>query len=1653
MDLTQLGTPLQRTSSGLRLVREAAPSEPVTEEYTPAPEKGGLAEAMADSLVSGLGMAGNLLDLPGSSVRDVIAGENPFDQWMDPFSHWEKGSSVTGREMLAARGLASENKETGVSGWADDPMEGVQDVAGFMAELATDPFGWATGYFKGAGAAARAANVAKETTKSTKLIGRTLDAAGQALNTLDPGYHVGRAIKATAGEAIDKQAAKLGSTVSAAAKTGISRLERYSGRHEFDMAKRSDLEMELSSLKSHGYAPSDAKIITKLSPLHMMARRVGAAFGSDVYFYGGSKKSPKALGAAFPFKDNRVWVNSDQPMMEMFDTIGHETMHKFRNANGELYQELIKNVMAHVDDPKQFVHTAMESYPGHEKLGEAVKVEEGITMLTGMAFQNPELYRRVMGDPRLKKPIQEALDYAHKQASKHLTSAEARDLGDALNKVFDPDAGFRKGATGEQMFDVDMGIGATLRNNADDVIGPGASAEALNKRYASQMTDRHLVNTFKATGDEVLEGFHESNRLERGREFVDSAGRKVVKSVFDLVDGLDRSVRAQFNWRYMGRITRVGQEFAYEVTKNIEDITPELSLSMMHITETLHSIDKLDDPVVLQGIRKAVEMDVYDHLPEGIQAATREMKRMFAQIHTEGRRAGMKKSLLDDVVDWFARGMTPEIKEALRVSGKLKEHHKGMAGLFEVQNAGKRTWQFREAIGGTDEFNALTGNEQALDFIRMGDDKMKHAVAVMRRAHGNTIDPRIPILHQKGDTTELLLRRADGSFEWKDQDDFFREFEIKRPVDKHTLQDEPNVRRAMYNSPLEADVQVPPPADILKHLTDEAERIIARGEEVHWMPELTDVADLKSVDVDDLEEMFKIATRREIVTHVTETSGRIKLDLLPDAIRNKFDKNHLKSKKYGLKSPRVIPDRFEVIADWIKDKRLADKLQQSGGLFRNNPLAEALNRMRGEVFKISVARELPGAFSNMIDRGLLVQSGIARGDTGSMKLFEVLQKHFPHMESRVIYDKMFMQNKHVRELAATYGNDPKQWRSALGQFLVDDKVLKDLTSAGDMMQLPDSLKGVTDLMRGSTAMFKAGVLTWASRYVRDFISGQTANYLNNVFSMEAGKRAYNVLKGNADEALVQMPQLREVAERMGLRKVAEARVDIQDVVGMAGSGGYGTRYTVESFEKINGLTVANVIDKNNKMTQIPADDLEVISKGRDWFTPQDAVTAARAEYASRKGGDFSIHRDPNLDTINDLAPEVYGSDEIRSALPGSSRKLESGKRTSIPRDAWDALRNGSINVFNVEGVPRYLDSKEGLKGTVRSRREQTFKEFGLLAAGNVIGKNADDMNRLVAWMEGMRQGRTSKEAFENATRIQLDYRPSTFGPIEKNILKKIFPFYSFFSRESAYLSKEILTNPAGRLGKLIRAQHHATLQGGNGEDRQYLPEHVREKTAIPLGETTDGTRSYLTGLGLMHEDPLSALAGGLADPQAGTRKALSMMNPLLKGFAEYGLGVSSFQGGPLGGRPLHEMDPLVGRIMAQLGIQDVPEGGRPAPFINSGTEFILTNSPLSRALSTVRTALDDRKTLLQRAAKLSSGVQITTVDEAASERGLNAVTDRIARDLGAPAFSRVNISKQMIEDAAGDPEKQQMLIEIMELRKERGRLKRERAKAAKSQTP
>jgi hypothetical protein len=123
------------------------------------------AQAIANNVLAPVAMIGNTLDVAtgASSVRDVLTGQNPFDQFT---SAWWKdaGNRASGRDVTTAMGLTKPN----------DPKKWeVGDFAGFGAEVLLDPAtylsGGASALAKGPGSTARAVGLTNRLTRLQRM--------------------------------------------------------------------------------------------------------------------------------------------------------------------------------------------------------------------------------------------------------------------------------------------------------------------------------------------------------------------------------------------------------------------------------------------------------------------------------------------------------------------------------------------------------------------------------------------------------------------------------------------------------------------------------------------------------------------------------------------------------------------------------------------------------------------------------------------------------------------------------------------------------------------------------------------------------------------------------------------------------------------------------------------------------------------------------------------------------------------------------------------------------------------------------------------------------------------------------------------------------------------------------------------------------------------------------------------------------------------------------------------------------------------------------------------------------------------------------------------------------------------------------------------
>jgi hypothetical protein len=290
----------------------------------------------------------------------------------------------------------------------------------------------------------------------------------------------------------------------------------------------------------------------------------------------------------------------------------------------------------------------------------------------------------------------------------------------------------------------------------------------------------------------------------------------------------------------------------------------------------------------------------------------------------------------------------------------------------------------------------------------------------------------------------------------------------------------------------------------------------------------------------------------------------------------------------------------------------------------------------------------------------------------------------------------------------------------------------------------------------------------------------------------------------------------------------------------------------------------------------------------------------------------------------------------------------------------------------------------------------------VLEAGRRASAEVEWFNRVPMYTYLRKKGFSAAEAASEVRKLHVDY--SDLTQFEKDVMRRVIPFYSFSRKMMEQTAKQITERQGGMPGLTVAGSIKAIEALRN--PGELVPDYVAETTAVPLGEDSEGNRNYITGFGLAFEDPLSFAGKGL---RGAGLEALSRMHPLLKAPLEYSTGELFFQAGPDGGRDLKDADPLIGRTLANImGRQDAVQ-------LPQLLEVAAANSPASRYLSTTRQLMDPRKGLLTKATNLTTGVRVSTVSPKASDAILRENVNNLLRETGSRQFVRSYIPERIKE--------------------------------------
>lgn len=317
--------------------------------------------------------------------------------------------------------------------------------------------------------------------------------------------------------------------------------------------------------------------------------------------------------------------------------------------------------------------------------------------------------------------------------------------------------------------------------------------------------------------------------------------------------------------------------------------------------------------------------------------------------------------------------------------------------------------------------------------------------------------------------------------------------------------------------------------------------------------------------------------------------------------------------------------------------------------------------------------------------------------------------------------------------------------------------------------------------------------------------------------------------------------------------------------------------------------------------------------------------------------------------------EVLGAveDDRLSRIPGKERPgvIES-VRERVGRGTWD---------------PRDISGFTG-------RREDKFKP---VAAGREVSAQTDETFRIATFLGKRSQGYSAAGAKQATDAAHYDFGNLT--RFEKDVMKRMVPFYSWIRQNVPAMARELIEKPGGKVGLATSAMAQAQQDDG------FVPGQLQKAAAIPVGDEKDGTQRYLSSFGLPVEDLF-----GMVDPRGtgySLEGQLGNLNPLIKGPLEAVVGRQFYTG-----RDLSD-------VYSRTGNQPLDQ--------------LLMNSPFSRFVTTgLSTPLSDpRKGWGDWLLRTGSGVRLTDIDmeKARSLEARELLEGALKERPGVREFSRLYV--------------------------------------------
>ena len=336
----------------------------------------------------------------------------------------------------------------------------------------------------------------------------------------------------------------------------------------------------------------------------------------------------------------------------------------------------------------------------------------------------------------------------------------------------------------------------------------------------------------------------------------------------------------------------------------------------------------------------------------------------------------------------------------------------------------------------------------------------------------------------------------------------------------------------------------------------------------------------------------------------------------------------------------------------------------------------------------------------------------------------------------------------------------------------------------------------------------------------------------------------------------------------------------------------------------------------------------------------------------------------------------------------------------------------------------------------------------ILEAGDRAAEFTDAGNRYGTYLNQIRKGVAPSEARRIADLTQVDYRPEAFTDFERDVMKRIFPFYSYTRGITPLIADQLTNNPAGLMGQSIRTITRASQPS---EDN-FTPEYLRQSASIPvpqnmplvgLGGDSNLVR-YLTNIDLPYESAINLISPGVGNNlfdavgdtlQKTALNILGQSNPLIKGPLELATNRQFFSG--------RQLSDLYSMLEQPLG--------SPGRVL----EHVVSNAPGgSRLLGTVRQAMDDRLSPTEKWSKFAvnalTGLKFQDVDAERTKRlaARDMLNQLLETTPGVRTYENITVPEDILQGMPEEQRKMYLLYKIIQAEAAKRAREKKKAQAA-----